>query len=100
MDLLNLSDWKEFFNYWLLNEGLVLPLLAVAAAIGSRFHKKVLLAVIAVFVLGNTVQLSRDLGGHNHKVINLWRISPASSSATSWSRSPHSAMPELRGYRV
>jgi hypothetical protein len=72
LDLLNLSDWKEFFNYWLLNEGLVLPLLAVAAVIGRRFDKKVLLAVMAVFILGNTVQLSRDLGGHNHKVINLW----------------------------
>jgi hypothetical protein len=72
MNLLHLSDWKEFFNYWLLNEGLVLPLLAVVAVIGRRFDKKVLLAVMAVFVLGNTVQLSRDLGGHNHKVINLW----------------------------
>ena len=74
MSLLNLSDWKEFFNYWLLNEGLVLPLLAVAAVICRRFDKKVLLAVMAVFVWGNTFQLSRDLGGHNHKVINLWEV--------------------------
>jgi hypothetical protein len=29
---------------------------------------------MAVFVLGNSVQLSRDLGGHNHKVINLWEV--------------------------
>lgn len=72
INLLRLSDWREFFNYWLLNEGLVLPLLAVAAVIGKRVDKKVLLAVIAVFIWGNTVQLSRDLGGHNHKVINLW----------------------------
>ncbi len=72
MNLLHLSDWKEFFNYWLLNEGLVLPLLAVIAFIGRRFDKKVLLAVMAVFVWGNTIQLSNDLGGHNHKVINLW----------------------------
>ena len=50
----------------------MLPLLAVAAVIGRRFDKKVLLAVMAVFIWGNTVQLSRDLGGHNHKVINLW----------------------------
>jgi hypothetical protein len=72
MDLLNLSHWKEFFNYWLLNEGLVLPMLAVALVLGRWFDRKVLLAVMAVFVFGNSVQLSRDLGGHNHKVINLW----------------------------
>jgi len=73
MDLLNLSHWKEFFNYWLLNEGLVLPLLAAALLLTHRwFDRKLLLAVMAVFVFGNTVQLSRDLGGHNHKVINLW----------------------------
>lgn len=74
MQLTNLSHWKEFFNFWLLNEGLVLPLLAVALVIGRWFDRKVLLAVMAVFILGNAVQLSRDLGGHNHKVINLWEV--------------------------
>lgn len=74
MQLTNLTHWKEFFNYWLLNEGLVLPLLAVALVLGRWFDRKVLLAVMAVFVVGNAVQLSRDLGGHNHKVINLWEV--------------------------
>ncbi|MEO8458442.1 MAG: hypothetical protein ABI559_11590 [Chloroflexota bacterium] len=72
LDVLSLSDWKEFFNYWLLNEGLVLPLLGVALILGRWFDRKVIIAAMAVFLLGNTVQLSRDLGGHNHKVINLW----------------------------
>ena len=73
MDLFNLSHWKEFFNYWLLNEGLVLPLLGLALVLTRRwFDRKVLVAVMAVFLLGNSIQLSRDLGGHNHKVINLW----------------------------
>jgi len=74
MDLLNLSDWGEFVNYWLLNEGLVFPLLLVAVIIGRRSDWKILGAVMSVFVFGSLFQLSRDLGGHNHKVFNLWEI--------------------------
>lgn len=74
MDLLDPSHWAEFVNYWLLNEGLVFPLLIVAALIGTRSDRKVLLAVMAVFVFGSLFQLSRDLGGHNHKIFNLWEV--------------------------
>jgi hypothetical protein len=74
MDLANLSHWGEFVNYWLLNQGLMFPLLLVAFAIGSRSDLKILAAVMAVFVFGSLFQLSRDLGGHNHKIFNLWEI--------------------------
>ncbi|MEX1195959.1 MAG: hypothetical protein WED85_12980 [Dehalococcoidia bacterium] len=74
MDLLSLPDWGEFVNYWLLNEGLVFPILIIAAIIGRRSDWKILAAVMAVFVFGSLFQLSRDLGGHNHKIFNLWEI--------------------------
>lgn len=74
MDLLQISHWGEFVNYWLLNEGLVFPLLIGAVLIGSRSDWKVLAAVMSVFIFGSLFQLSRDLGGHNHKVFNLWEI--------------------------
>jgi hypothetical protein len=74
MDLANLSHWGEFVNYWLLNQGLMFPLLLVAFAIGTRSDLKILAAVMAVFVFGSLFQLSRDLGGHNHKIFNLWEI--------------------------
>ena len=55
-----------------MSEGLALRLLAVVSVIGKRFDKKVLLAVMAVFIWGNAVQLSRDLVDTTRKVINLW----------------------------
>lgn len=72
MDLLEISHWAEFVNYWLLNEGLVFPLLIIAFLIGSRSDRKIISAVMSVFIFGSLFQLSRDLGGHNHKVFNLW----------------------------
>ena len=74
MDLLNPRHWQEFMEYWALNEGLVFPLLAIAAFIGTRSDRKILGAVMAVFVFGSLFQLSRDLGGHNHKIFNLWEV--------------------------
>jgi hypothetical protein len=72
MDIFNLSHWGAFFDYWWLNEGLVIPLLVVAFLLGNRSDKKLIAAVSAIFIWGSIFQLSRDLGGHNHKVFNLW----------------------------
>jgi hypothetical protein len=74
MDLLEPSHWYEFVNYWLLNQGLMFPLLIVALVVATRNDLKILGAVMVVFVLGSLFQLSRDLGGHNHKIFNLWEI--------------------------
>jgi hypothetical protein len=74
MDLLNPAHWYDFLEYWWLNMGLALPLLVVAFVIGSRSDKKIIAAIMTVFLFGSLVQLSRDLGGHNHKVFNLWEI--------------------------
>ena len=72
MDVLNISHWGDFAEYWWLNVGLAIPLMALAMIWGSNSDRKIFLAAMAVFVFGSTFQLSRDLGGHNHKVFNLW----------------------------
>lgn len=72
MDIFNLSHWGAFFDYWWLNDGLVIPLLVLAFILGNRSDKKLITAVSAIFIWGSLFQLSRDLGGHNHKVFNLW----------------------------
>jgi hypothetical protein len=48
--------------------------MVLAAVWGAARDRKLMLAVMAIFVFGNFAQLSRDLGGHNHKVFNLWEI--------------------------
>ncbi len=72
MDLLNVEHWWDFAEYWWLNVGLAIPLMALAMIWGSNSDRKIFLAAMAVFVFGSTFQLSRDLGGHNHKIFNLW----------------------------
>ena len=72
MDVLNPSHWWDFAEYWWLNLGLAIPLMILAMIWGSNSDRKIFLAAMAVFVFGSTFQLSRDLGGHNHKIFNLW----------------------------
>ena len=66
--------YVEFVRYWWLNLGLVLPLLIVGMLWSERKERLVWLAVMSIFAFGNVVILGRDLGGHNHKVFNLWEI--------------------------
>ncbi len=70
----HLSSYTELIDYWWLNLGLALPLMVLAAIWGAARDRKLMLAVMAIFIFGNFAQLSRDLGGHNHKVFNLWEI--------------------------
>lgn len=67
------SYW-DFIHYWFLNLGLALPLILLAAVWVARHDKKMMLAIMGIFIWGNFVQLSRDLGGHNHKIFNYWEI--------------------------
>lgn len=68
------ESYADFGFYWFLNLGFVLPLVVLAALWVSRAEKKLMLAVMAIFIFGNFIQLSRDLGGHNHKIFNFWEI--------------------------
>jgi hypothetical protein len=70
----NPESYLDFASYWWLNLGLVGPLVILAAAVGQRADRKLLVAVMAIFVFGNLVRLGLDVGGHNHKVFNLWKV--------------------------
>lgn len=68
------ESWWDFVHYWFLNLGLTLPLVLLAAVWVARRDKKLLIAIMGIFIFGNFIQLSRDLGGHNHKIFNFWEI--------------------------
>jgi hypothetical protein len=70
----NLASYPDFVSYWVLNLGLVGPLVILAAIVGRRADRKLLVAVMAIFALGNVVVLGTDVGGHDHKVFNLWEV--------------------------
>lgn len=72
MDLLSVADWWSFAQYWWLNEGAFIPLLALAFALGSWRDRRIIAATTSVFLWGSVVQVGRDVGGQNHKVFNLW----------------------------
>ncbi|MBA3743258.1 hypothetical protein [Sporichthya sp.] len=67
-------SWWDFGKYWWLNLGLMLPLLVLAALRSRKADRKLLAGVMSIFVVGNLVAFGRELGGHNHKVFNLWEI--------------------------
>jgi uncharacterized membrane protein len=62
----------NLLRYWWLNTGLLVPLVVLAALLGSGTDRRLLAAFCAPFVLGNLVQLGADPGGINHKLFNLW----------------------------
>ena len=70
----HIGSYGDFIEYWWLNLGLSLPLMIVAAFWAKGTDRKLILAVSAIFIFGNFVQASRDLGGHNHKIFNLWEV--------------------------
>lgn len=74
MDPLSLQDWWSFAQYWVLNEGVAIPLLILAFVLGNGRDRKLIAAVTAIFVWGSIFSVGLDLGGHNHKTFNLWEI--------------------------
>ncbi|MGH3872597.1 MAG: hypothetical protein ACRDSR_14000 [Pseudonocardiaceae bacterium] len=68
------GSYLDFAGYWWLNLGLVVPLVILAAIIGRSADRKLLVAVMAIFAFGNVVALGLELGGHNHKIFNLWEV--------------------------
>ena len=72
IDFFNPGHWWDFAEYWWLNIGLTIPLMALAMIWGSNSDRKIFLAAMAVFLWGSSVQIGRDLGGFNHKTFNLW----------------------------
>lgn len=70
----NLGSYADFATYWLLNAGLIGPLVILAGVVGRRADRKLLAAVMALFVFGNLAVLGTDVGGHGHKVFNVWEV--------------------------
>jgi hypothetical protein len=68
----NPGSYADFASYWWLNLGLAGPLIILAALAARKPDRKLLLAIMAIFAFGNVVVLGTDVGGHNHKVFNLW----------------------------
>jgi hypothetical protein len=67
-------SFATFYQFWVLNLGLLLLLVGVAIVLGNNEDRKLLLAFSAPFIAGNLVQLGPDLGGINHKLFNLWIV--------------------------
>jgi hypothetical protein len=68
----NIGSYGDFVTYWWLNLGLIGPLVILAAIVGHNTDRKLLAAVMAIFVFGNLIVLGTDVGGHGHKTFNLW----------------------------
>lgn len=66
------GSYADFVNYWWLNLGLVGPLVILAAIVCRKADRKLLAAIMSIFVFGNLVVLGTDVGGHGHKTFNLW----------------------------
>jgi len=69
-----LSYIKDFGGYWWENFGLLLPLVLLALVLGPWKDRRIIVALFAPFIVGNAVQLGRDLSGINHKLFNFWSV--------------------------
>ncbi len=63
----------NFLEYWFLNLGLFLILLPLGFLLSSKLAKKVLIAFISLFIIGNVIQFSPEMAG-NHKFFNVFLI--------------------------
>ena len=66
--------FSQFFTYWWINLGVAIPLLVLAAVLASKDDKRLLLAIMGVFALGNLVSMGSDVGGNNHVVFTVWML--------------------------
>jgi hypothetical protein len=64
---------KKFFYYWFQNLGLSLILIPVGFWLSNKLAKKLFLAVLPFFVIGNLFQFSPEIAA-NHKFFNLFII--------------------------
>jgi len=64
---------KTFFYYWLQNLGVSLVLIPTGFWLANKLAKKVFLAVLPLFLIGNLFQFSPEIAA-NHKFFNLFII--------------------------
>ena len=58
---LNPGSYLDFVVYWWLNLGLIGPLVILAAVLGRRADRKLLVAIMTIFAFGNVVMLGVDV---------------------------------------
>lgn len=63
----------SFFQYWFMNLGLSLILIPIGFAIAPKLAKKILIAFVSLFLIGNLFQFSPEIAG-NHKFFNTFLI--------------------------
>lgn len=70
----------NFISYWFFNLGLHLALIPCGFLLAPAKAKKILLAFIPVFIIGNTLQFSPEMAG-NHKFFNYFMLAGSMFSA-------------------
>lgn len=63
----------NFFQYWFMNLGLSIILIPIGFAIAPKLAKKILIAFVSLFLIGNLFQFSPEIAG-NHKFFNVFLI--------------------------
>jgi hypothetical protein len=88
---------RNFLRYWWLNFGLLVPIAAGAALLGSSSLRRMLIAFSVPFVIGNLVQFSADdSGGVNHKLFNFWAALMAVLGGIALARLSRLRLPGIR----
>lgn len=64
---------KTFINYWFLNLGLGFLLIPLGFLTSNKLTKKVFLAFLSLFIIGNLFQFSPEMAA-NHKFFNLFIV--------------------------
>lgn len=63
----------SFIEYWFLNLGLHVILIPLGFAVSPRIAKRIFIAFLSIFVIGNTIQFSPEIAA-NHKFFNYFMI--------------------------
>ncbi len=66
------QSYLDLVVYWWLNLGVIGPLVVLAAVVVGWADRTLLAAIMTLFLVGNVVAFGEDVGGHGHKVFNLW----------------------------
>lgn len=63
----------NFLQYWFMNLGFLLILLPIGFFLAPKIARKILLAFLALFIIGNSIQFSPEMAA-NHKFFNVFVI--------------------------
>ena len=73
MGYLSDGTWRGFVWWWFMNMGLILPGAVVGFLAGNKSLKRLFVAFVPLFIMGNTLTFSPDIAA-NHKFFNLFVV--------------------------